>query len=330
VASVRIRCLNVVSELRKQGFSVELFKPKKNNYSVVVFSKSYRLRDIESAEALKASGTHIVFDICDNHFVKDAERVARLRRMLQICDRCVVSSTALKSVVEENMGSEFETPVNVIADAVETKLSGPWWNLRSRFRAEIQLARLKSALATARGKPPFRFVWFGNYRGSHNSGLAHAAVLRHRLEALNAQYPVSLTIISNSRESFEQIFGDWVIPVHYLDWSAYTFFRAMRMNQVALIPIESNAFTKVKTNNRVLQSLYLGLGVVADGIESYQEFSGCTYLDAWEEGLYAYIKDRALLHEHIREGRAIIERNYSIEKIARQWLQLFMELAQPA
>ena len=327
VASIRIRCLNVIAELKKQHFPIELYKPGKQGYSVVIFSKSYKPRDFEAVAKLRADGTRVIFDLCDNHFLKEDERVERLRRMLQICDHCVVSSDALKTLVQEQMGEGYETPVSVIADPVETRLSGSLFNLKARMRAEWQLAGLKSQL---RGitDGSFPFVWFGNYKGFQNIGPEHAASLRQRLEALHEATPVSLTVISNSREMFEGGFSDWSIPVYYIDWSAYTFFRAMRLHRVSLIPIELNEFTRVKTNNRVVQSLYLGLGVVADAIDSYREFDNCTFLDKWDEGLRSYVENPALLQAHIREGQSIIKQHYSITAIAEQWRDLFIRVAE--
>jgi hypothetical protein len=101
----------------------------------------------------------------------------------------------------------------------------------------------------------------------------------------------------------------------------------MRLHKVSLITIEMNEFTRVKTNNRLVQSLYLGLGVVADAIDSYREFDSCTFLDKWDEGLRGYLEDPALLQAHIRDGQAIIRQNYSITAIAQQWRDLFMRVA---
>jgi hypothetical protein len=327
VASIRIRCLNVIAELKKKHFPIELYKPGKQGYSVVIFSKSYKPRDFEAVETLRAAGTRVIFDLCDNHFLKEDERVERLRRMLQICDHCVVSSDAMKALVQEQMGESYETPVSVIADPVETRLTGSLFNVKARIRAEWQLAGLKSQLKGTRAGS-FRFVWFGNHKGFQNIGPEHVAIMRQRLETLHEVLPVSLTVISNSHDMFEDIFRDWSIPVLYLDWSAYTFFRAMRLHKVSLIPIQLNEFTRVKTNNRVIQSLYLGLGVVADAIDSYREFDRCTFLDKWDEGLRAYVENPALLQAHIRDGQAIIKQNYSITAIAQQWRDLFIRVSE--
>jgi hypothetical protein len=102
----------------------------------------------------------------------------------------------------------------------------------------------------------------------------------------------------------------------------------MRLHKVSLIPIELNEFTRVKTNNRVVQSLYLGLGVVADAIDSYREFDSCTFLDNWEEGLRNYVENPALLQAHVRQGQSIIKQNYSITAIAKQWRDLIIRVSE--
>lgn len=139
---------------------------------------------------------------------------------------------------------------------------------------------------------------------------------------MQATHPLSLTIISNSREAFTQVFEGWDLPVFYMDWSAHNFFRAMRRHQVALIPIDVNAFTAVKTNNRIALSLSLGLGVVADSIDSYRVFSECAFLDRWEEGLAAYLENPGLAREHARCGQKVIEECFTVEVIAERWRQL--------
>ncbi|MEE9494791.1 MAG: hypothetical protein V3W04_15635 [Gammaproteobacteria bacterium] len=324
VGSVRIRCLNTIAELRHEGFPIELFREKKT-YALVVFSKTYKDSDIELAARLKASGTRVVFDICDNHFLKEPERVDRLHRMLQACDQCVVSSDAMKSVICEKMGDSFSTAITVISDAVETSLTGSILNIKARVLAEWQFLRFLRQRAKWVKEERFQLVWFGNHKGSYDSGMPHMQVMQPMLEALNQSSPISLTVISNSREYFEQVFSDWNIPLTYIDWSPMTFFRVMKYHSVTLIPIGINDFTKVKTNNRLLQSLYLGVGVVASQIDSYKEFSDCTVQSDWQLGLEAYIKDPDLLETHVKHGQEIIKQRYMISHIAAEWRKFFLE-----
>ena len=320
VASVRIRCLNPLRVLRASGMPIELYRERhKSTYHTIIFSKAYNASDVELARYLKAQGVRIIFDLCDNHFLHSEERVARLREMLSLADHRVVSSHALAEIVRREMADG--KPLEVIEDAVEEQLSGNPLDVVGWVRAHSQRLSLDRFLA--RANPGNHLVWFGNHKASYqDSGLVHMAKLRPLLETLHASHPLSLTVISNSREAFDEVFAGWKLPVFYMDWSAHTFFSAMRRHDIALIPIEVNEFTAVKTNNRIALSLSLGLGVVADSIDSYRVFSDCAFLDCWEEGLLAYLDTPGLSASHARCGQQVIAGNFMVEVIAERWRQL--------
>ncbi|MDT8388238.1 MAG: hypothetical protein RQ736_12040 [Thiogranum sp.] len=323
VASVRIRCLNSIRELRAQGFPVELYRDRhQKTYKSVVFSKAYNARDIELAERLKSRGTRIIFDLCDNHFLLSDERVDRLARMFAIADCWVVSSQAMADVVRRKFDST--KPLWVIEDAVEEHLNGQLLDVRGRLQARWQLRGLRGFLDSVANRKAVHLVWFGNHKASYgDSGLAHVRKLRPLLEKLHVRRPLTVSVISNSRDAFNEVFRDWKIPVYYIDWSAHTFLAALKLHDVAVIPIDVNEFTEVKTNNRIALSLNQGLGVVADSIPSYRVFSDCSFLDNWEQGLTAYMDHPQIIEEHVRCARHLIHEQFSIPVIAARWRSLF-------
>jgi hypothetical protein len=323
VASARIRCLNTLKQLGKQHFPAELYNKKnESDYRIVVFSKAYTNKDIVIAARLRDRGIKIVFDLCDNHFLLEEERTARLKKMFELADHWVVSSQALGKIVTNIMGSA--KPLTVIEDAVEETLSGNKADIVGWARAHIQLYKLDKIISTSQGYGATHLVWFGNHKaGYKDSGLAHVNKIRPVLEKVNQSDPLTLTVISNSREVFDQVFTGWQLPVFYLEWSAHTFYKAMKRHKIAVIPIDVNDFTKVKTNNRIALSLFLGLGVVADSIDSYQVFSDCSFLDDWESGLRSYLEQPELMDEHAQCARKLIQENFSIEIIAGKWRELF-------
>lgn len=326
VGSVRIRCLSTLRELRAKHYPIELYKQRHEAaYRAVVFSKAYNSKDVVLAERLKQRGVKIVFDICDNHFLLKNDRVTRLKKMFELADHWVVSSHALAGVVRQNLG--HEKPLTVIEDAVEQSLAGNWFDITGRLKAHWQLHSLDRFLHDPAHAGSTHLVWFGNHKASYrNSGLVHIAKLRSLLESTHRTTPITLTIISSSKPAFDEAFVDWQIPLFYIDWSAHTFFRAMRRHSIAIIPIEVNEFTAVKTNNRIAQSLFLGLGVVADSIESYQVFADCAYLDRWEEGLHAYLENPATISQHVSAASAILQQKFSAPVIAARWRALFESL----
>ena len=323
MASARIRCLNTLRQLGRQHFPAELYSEKnESDYRIVVFSKAYTNKEIVIAERLRDRGTKIVFDLCDNHFLLGEDRNTRLKKMLELADHWVVSSETLGKVVTNTMGSV--TPITVIKDAVEETLSGSKADIVGWAKAHIELYKLDQFISANQDNRVTHLVWFGNHKaGYKDSGLAHVNKIRPVLEKINQSNPLALTVISNSRDVFDQVFAGWQLPVFYLEWSAHTFYKAMKRHKIAVIPIDVNEFTKVKTNNRIALSLFLGLGVVADSIDSYQVFSDCSFLDCWERGLRSYLEQPELLDEHAQCARRLIQEKFSIEIIAGKWRELF-------
>jgi hypothetical protein len=101
------------------------------------------------------------------------------------------------------------------------------------------------------------------------------------------------------------------------------------MHSIALVPFDGCDFNIAKSNNRLALSLFHGVAVVADGIDSYREFSDCVILDDWS-GIARYLADYDLLRRHVTVGHARAASNYCAEIIGKQWLSLLLRVASDA
>lgn len=329
---MRIRCLNPLRQLQSWGFPVELFDSTRADcYSAVVYSKSYSEANYQEAAALKKSGTRIVFDLCDNHFYNPnasqaLEKVRQdLKQMMNLADYLVASTEAMADV----MRSELSVPhkITVIGDAVETEVRGsatPFWKRMWQMR---QLSKLIGQLQMEKQNGRTPLVWFGIHGGPHAEfGMLDLLKLRPLLEKINDNFPLSLTVISNSRKKFHRSIKAWRIPTRYLAWYPETFFPALKAHSIAVIPISTNPFTRCKTNNRLALSLYAGLAVVADSIPSYQAFAEVCWLDDWERGLEGYLSNPDLRRRHVEAGQKIITEEWTLSRIADRWRDFFDHL----
>jgi hypothetical protein len=326
VASVRIRCLNPLAELRRAQYPVELYDPsRRGTYSVVVFSKIYDEATQAEAARLRESGAWVVLDLCDNHFydpgTSELVRAAstRLRRMLGLADELVASTETMAAVLQQETGGR--TPITVIGDAVETAIDAPqsagWSRWLARRKLRSLLSQLDASAAT-------RLVWFGSHGGpAGEHGMGDLETIQPLLESLHGERPLSLTIISNSAEKFERLIGPWRLPTHYLAWHPATFLEALRAHHIALIPIQDNPFTRCKTNNRLVTALAAGVAVVASGIPSYQPFADVAELDDWPGGLRRYIFDPEARRRAVAAGQALVQREWTLPLIADQWRRYF-------
>lgn len=311
-ASARIRCLEPLQILRAQGLPCERFRSSaQNKYDIVVFSKIYTTAHLELARELKTQGKHLVFDLSDNRFYHPEpnscaeEDLSRLREMVALADLVSVPTGALASVVGKK--------ARVVPDGIAPLgARWPYWESRAReFETEL--------------------LWFGNWGGTAaHGGMKDVVRIREPLENRALKHSLRLTICSNNAALFNALFGDWQMPVRYQEWSSDISFRrqleAGRFD-VAVLPINKNPFTICKSNNRLALALFHRVAVIADAIPAYQEFRDFCVLDDWEGGLKRYLESEESRKEDALRGRSYVQENYSAQRAANQWWQLFESLA---
>lgn len=320
-ASVRLRVLGPSDTLRARGHRVEPFDPARgaNGYDAIIVSKSIGRKFTRIIESARAQGVPVILDMCDN-LVAGAEargkpEVARaIRLALGAADRiCAPTQVLADRLAEQAPG----TPTDVVPDMLENmvQLSALAPSLAERWR----LRELERFLTRHTGA--LHCVWFGNSAGKL-SGLVHLCETMPGLEAFARERPMTLTIISDTRMAYMMAARRLAVPTHYVPWSLGLFAPALMRHRVALIPVGMNAFTLGKSINRPATALAAGLGVIADGLPSYEELRPYIVLDDWHGGLTRYADDWDRQGERIREGLAALQRRYGAEVIADRWEQV--------
>ena len=272
LASARLRCFRPLQLLRG-GWDCAIFDPTHmHRYRVVVFQKAYSDNDLAIAAHLRPHGVRTVFDLCDNHFYNPncrpdyRERADRLCRMIESVDAVTAATPELARVIDR--------PSTVIDDALDIVKRDWWAELRRRW---------------PRRRRSLRLVWFGN-AGLDDPpfGLVDLQRIRPQLQALHNHRPIRLTVISNSREAFERRMAHAPFPVRYYDWDTSTYQRIVRRQDLCLIPISDNPFTRCKTVNRLALSLLLGVPAAADPIPELRELCSFALMGDWTKGLLGY------------------------------------------
>lgn len=314
--SARLRSYLPCQYLEKEGYSCEIFEPKNiDNYQLVIFQKAYAQEDIELAKSLKNVGTKIVFDLCDNHFYNPehspvlTERKERLYQILEIADTVTVSTCELQKVV----ASEGKDSI-VIDDVVHQ-----WWTTNLWEDLTINARKL-----TFKKKNLLKLVWYGSAGlDSPPFGMIDLEQTVPILEAISQQFPIQLTVISDSEEKYHKYLSKTSFSTRYFKWELTSFPRLFKENDICLIPINLNPFTICKSNNRLILSLLLGVPAIADKIPSYEEFNNFVLFSDWENSLYTYATQPELRREHIKQGINYIQSKYNKKRVIEQWSSLF-------
>lgn len=329
VASTRIRCLQVVDALRRAGVDADLFAPGQVP-AVLVLSKHYDEDALRRALALRElQGTRLVLDLCDNHFHTEGgsaawqARAERLRFACRNVDRVVAASDALADVVRQSCGDGV--PVTVLPDALDLGVA----DTTDRQGGDaLHALRLRLFTTWHRVAPGRRLLWFGNHGASYaGSGLEDLGRIAEALAHHHRASPLTLVVVSNRWGKFRHVRKGWTWPSLYLPWSMANFARALQASDVALIPVQRNAFTLCKTNNRLATAFTQGLAVAADTLPSYEEFRDVAVLDDWGSGLGALMADAVTRGQRVAVARERLTQHYGLEAIARRWAALLGELA---
>ena len=119
MASIRMRCYDILLYLEKQGFAVELYKPWKK-YKVVLFIKTQSDKAVRTAKKLNAMGTKVMFDaycefISDESRDQDKERcnileIASYSNQVNVC-----------SIEQQNDFMKYHKKVELISESVNDK-----------------------------------------------------------------------------------------------------------------------------------------------------------------------------------------------------------------
>ncbi len=208
-----------------------------------------------------------------------------------------------------------------------------------RLRRSIQAVTLGShgrrggmngTAATAAAPDRKRVVWFGADYGSRWApGLRPLAALAGPLSAVCRTVPFELTVISNNAASYRRLIRPLPFPTRFRQWSPLGVFDALAGADAALLPYAADEFGIVKSANRVVLALSLGVPVVASSIPALRELEGCLMLDDWEAGLRRYLTDPEFARQHVRQAQAIIGERFSAASVAERWDRLLAGLVRP-
>ena len=332
VASSRIRARNILRHFEKNKLSpkIEIYDEKKRDeYFLVIFYKMFDSPHHELAQELKNEGKKVCFDLCDNYFYNPhnlelyEKYQSKIKKMISTADVVTLSSQALRDAILQEV-PQAQNKIHIIEDAFENKI-----DIKVNFIKKISYwYKLRKYKASCRND--IRLIWFGNsFTQNAECGMSDLLKVKDLIESYATKFPIHLTIISNSKGVYNNMIKGWEVKTSYFKWKPTTFLQILKYQDAAIIPITQNPFTICKTNNRVIQSLVCGVDVIADSIPSYQEFSQCCFLDDWENGLKAVIaakQDNSAKQERLAKAREIIFSKYSVEIIAKKWINLFGKL----
>lgn len=326
LASVRYRGLLPGCALRRLGWSVSVVSDPvdvPDGTSLVWAVKPLSSKDVVWTESVIARGIPTVVDICDNVLLDEygdsgGAIAKRFRGLASRATAVTVPTDALRSQLSAH-GIDDERLYRV-DDIVESpallkeqaKLIGQAMPSRAGT-----WARWITAFRGRRSAP--RLLWFGNRGATYASfGLSDLLLWRDVLEQAGAQLGAELWVVSNHRETFEEVSRSLRLPCVYREWSPTIVDQLLADADVCLVPNSLDAFSVTKSANRGLKALSAGVPVVATPTPAYQELGEAIWLGDPFEGITRYLGDRTLRTAHMRAAANLMERRFSMRSLEQQ------------
>ena len=321
IASVRLRVLQPMHALKMRGYPVREYGDGPVDCAAIVFSKSDSPEALLLAETAARECRPIIYDVCDNIFGKpsaderDKRRKERVKAIMRLANVVTCTTPSLARVLT-HIVPEIANKLEIIPDALEEI------DRFSKAPSLLERAALWQLRSFLRRHPAsLHLVWFGKCKKGL-AGMEHLNPVVDLLQRASPARPVTLTVISNRWRLYRRTSAGWAVPSFYVPWSLATFDAALRMHDVAVIPVAENPYTIGKTVNRPATALMAGLGVIADPIPAYEELRPFIYLGDWEGGLSHYGECPPASDERIAAAQAHLRRHYSPEVIADRWTEV--------
>ncbi len=298
MASIRIRCLDIIKYLKTQDVKTGIYKPFKK-YDMVVFQKSFSEKHYEIARKLSAAKSKIVLDVNVNYFVKAGEttqvtkkQIEDLHRFLGLTDTVLVSSTYIKSVAEK-----YHSDVRYIPEHISTI-------------GAHSLKKLSS--------PP-KLLYCG-YAVKADSILLIEDVLKE----LSREYNFEFIFVCDKDPSMK-------LPVrtHFIKYRHENLTNILRQGDIKVAPRRlDNSYDLGHSFTKIGYPMSVGLPVVASPVPSYEGSLALLAVakEEWLRYLKLLINNPAEYHLLSQKGISFVKENFSLQKIGQMYIELFESL----
>ena len=204
--------------------------------------------------------------------------------------------------------ADYGAEVRIIPTAIDTE----------RFRPKLTSSEQNSA--------QFVIGWTGSA-----GNLSYLQALESSLkEFLNQFSDSELLVIADRHPSFSSLPSE---KVRYIPWSPQTEVTAVQQMDIGLMPLPNNEWTKGKCSFKMLQYMACSIPVIVSPVGMNAEVLdlgnigiAATTESDWYDALVLFYKDRKLSYEYGKQGRIIIEQNFSQKIVMEKLVKVFQDL----
>jgi hypothetical protein len=315
LASVRYRVLAPARYLRDEGHQVSFLLlddrcarervDQRLRADAVIISKVLQDGSVEIAERAKRLGSHVIVDLCDDHF--DSRDIGPAYVALCGLADCITASTnAMAETIRQRTGRS----AIVIDDPFEGPLGEPSFAPR---RERLRLA------------------WFG-----HPVNFDTIVAMMPSLMGLSQVQPVTLHVVSAAGAGNIEAFlldaegrNQPGLCTRFTPWSPEATWLALSECDLVVVPSLPDVKKLVKSPNRVVEPLRAGRFVIAYPLPSYQELREFAWLGAnMASGITWAMANKAAVLERITAGQNYVNHRFAPRAVALRWSSVLEQLVE--
>ena len=167
---------------------------------------------------------------------------------------------------------------------------------------------------------PYKLCWFG----THNN---HPSLIKAVEEISKINLKINLKIITNKIKLLKKLLlkTNDNITSEFVEWN-FSMHEELNKSEIIIIPLTNNKKSLVKSSNRIVDSLNMGKFVIVNDNDQFQEFKDFCYFGNIIDGLNWISKNQKSAILKIVKGQRYVNKNYSLEVIAKKWKELLEEL----
>ena len=291
LASVRMRCYDMILWLEKQGIKVELYKPYKK-YKIAFYIKTRSERAIRIAEKMQKQGTIMIMDpyceVIDQENVPDNWERKNILHLLQYMFQINVNSN-----VQFEKFRKYHKNIKLIGDNV----NDAYFNIQKETRKDGNCTLV--------------------YCGYHKKA-KDLLCIKDVLINLRKKYNCDILLISDKDPQLKEI------SYKFVKYNQKKIPELFCLGDIMIAPRPMEGIENLShSNTKIAYPMSVGLPVVASPVPSYLDSPAilCKSEDEW----YAEV-EKLILNSEYREcigkqSKEFIKNNYALSHLGKDYLE---------